>query len=171
MPTLVFNNAPVTYTMWNNYNETQKLGTWELKELATQAPLDDYGTGTNMKGYTASLGWASCYVNGLDTIAQPAYSSRYAHSTISSSRYVFNVRRQCRIWDSNNNIITYLYAGDQIITDGTSTAGQTYPDRLYINGYIKSGSTTYYDISNSQRWCDTDINIGYSTDPTVYGNW
>ena len=171
MPTLSFNNAPVSETMWEDDSETKAIGQLEPKELATLTSLGNYGAGTNMKGYTAELGWHSCYVQAAEKLAQDAYSPQYAIKKENSSRYIFNVRRQCRIWDDNSNHVDTLQAGDQIITDGTSTAGEKHPDRLNINGYIKNGDPTYFDISHSNRWCDTDINIGYSTNPTVYGNW
>jgi hypothetical protein len=116
--------------------------------------------------YTPS-GWRMCRIfvgESTDYAYGSAFSSYYAQWAINSSRYVFYVRRQCRVF-SGTTVIAYLYSGDAICTDGNSFGGSTYPYRLSINGYRKGGTWTY----GTGLWCDTDIEIGYSTNPTVYG--
>lgn len=118
--------------------------------------------------YTAQKGWAMCRIYSPDGQGfEPAYSSRYAYSRYGSD-HVFYLRRRCRIWSSSGSLLNYLYAGDVIATFGSSSGGVTYPYRLAIRNYRKDGK---WRPLSATYWADTDMELGYSGSPIIYGKW
>lgn len=122
-------------------------------------------------GYLPAWDW---WTGDYDPLFAMPFISDYSltkwcntHNT--NHNLAFNVRRQCRIF-KNTTIVNYIYPGDCIFTDGKSDGGATHPYRLSITGYIKNG----IHYSDSNLWCDTDIEIGYSmySNTTIYSpNW
>ncbi|MCT4776355.1 hypothetical protein NQG36_03720 [Exiguobacterium aquaticum] len=94
-----------------------------------------------------------------------AYGSKFAKRVISSSQLIFETRRQVRVY-SGTTLIETLPTGSEIRTDGTSTSGATYPDRLYITGYRRAGATQWKYFS-SNTWAETGIRAGYYTTPSI----
>lgn len=131
-------------------------------------------------GFYSPSGWRYGYVKAKiyswSNFFKPAYSGGYSYGWTSvgydaAQGYRFNVRRKCRIF-SGTTEIDNLYAGDFIITDGSSDGGYSYPYRLSIVGYQKaSGASSGRRVTDG--WCDTDIEIGYSmyNEVTTYGKW
>lgn len=165
MPKLVINDNTVSFPIWDSDSANTQLGNIYPGEIFVidmdRGSKPDYA-------YTAKLGWTRCWIPLGEFGARRAYGSQFAQWSLNSSRYVFYIRRRCRIF-RGTTLVTYLYPGDQICTDGNSDAGSTYPDRLSINGYNKGGKWTY----GTGLWCDTDINLGYSmkNEVTTYGKW
>ena len=162
---LVYNRWSTWTPIYKDASRKNQIGKWYPLELAVSTDWGEYGKDTNAYAFTSELGWTACYIPDAEGGSNKAhaYDGRYAQYEYNSGQYVFPVRRQCRIFDSNSKIIDYIYSGDQIITDGKSDAGKEHPDRLSILGYVKNGH-----VYMKGSWCDTDINIGYSTNPTVY---
>lgn len=94
-----------------------------------------------------------------------AYGQSNAKSVQSPSQLIFETRRQVRVY-SGTTLIETLTTGSEIRTDGTSTAGSTYPDRLYITGYRRAGATQWKYFS-SNTWAETGIRAGYYTWPSI----
>lgn len=167
-PRIGINKNGTTFPIYDFHTSAQ-IGTLLINELFVDAGYDmvSNANGRSEAVYWAMTpsGWRMCRLymveyQGYDL----AYSRDKAHWTINSSRHVFNVRRKCRIFRGSTEI-TSIYSGDSICTDGNSYGGSTYPYRLSINGYCKGGKWVYEE----GLWCDTDIEVGYSTNPTVYG--
>ena len=131
----------------------------------------------NVKFYRAATGkyqtgYVSCHANMPGQYTQDHnYGVEYQNNkwvklttptgqTVSGFR--MNARSACRVF-SGTSMITRVYSGDYVLADHGSVAGESYPYRLKINGYVKNG-TAYYIGDNG--WCDTDVEIGNCTRST-----
>lgn len=113
-------------------------------------------------------GFSPCYQEAYSSGKMEtslAYSSKFAKKVISPSQLIFETRRQVRVY-SGTTLIETLTTGSEIRTDGTSTSGATYPDRLYITGYRRAGATQWKYFS-SNTWAETGIRAGYYTWPSI----
>lgn len=164
-PTLLINDSPIRFPIWNEIDEDSRWGDIYHGELFTSIYSCYYGCNSQYFAYSAVMGWRKCHVAMGEYGASRAYGKQFAQWSMNSSRHVFYVRRKCRVFKGTKEQFS-LYAGDAICTNGNSTAGLTHPDRLLINGWRKNGVWTK---TTSDYWCDTDINIGFSSNPTVYG--
>lgn len=95
------------------------------------------------------------------------YAYRNGYSYNGAGR--FNVRRRTAVY-IGTAFHTYLQAGDWVHTDGLSDCGQTYPERMWISGYTKAGSSI---VKRSNMWADVGLEDNHSLahDINVYGKW
>jgi hypothetical protein len=157
----------IEYPIYASYSDRTLIGHILTSEVFVTTGMGDYKKDCDSYAYTSAKGWTPCYVDTWpENEPGHPYDSSEAYQQLSTGHYKFKVRRQCRIFDGNGSIVTYLSSGDQVSSDGQGTAGVSHPDRLSVNGYWKDDHWTY----NNGLWCDTDINIGYSTAPTVHGD-
>ncbi|MCT4776357.1 MULTISPECIES: hypothetical protein [Exiguobacterium] len=128
-------------------------------------PITDY---FKVASYT-TVGWRATYAcpvrNLFKAEKELAYGASNAKRVISSSQIIFETRRQVRVYNGTTLIET-LPTGSEIRTDGTSTAGYSQPDRLYITGYKRAGATQWKYFS-SNTWAETGIKAGYYTWPSI----
>lgn len=119
-------------------------------------------------GSYTTVGWGDVVLQPFavnNITLEGAYSSKFAKKVISPSQLIFETRRQVRVY-SGTTLIETLTTGSEIRTDGTSTSGATYPDRLYITGYRRAGATQWKYFS-SNTWAETGIRAGYYTWPSI----
>ncbi|CAM4114358.1 hypothetical protein [Lederbergia lenta] len=154
-------------------NVGAQIGTITNRELYTWIECNPNAQGYCLvKLYTPS-GWKEGWAKGSDLSATNAnllaYRQSYGQLTGFGIRFKV-LHRQSRIFTGKTKQ-TAVQAGGFVYTDGKSTAGSDFPERLSIKAYQHSGSSSVVPVVNG--WCDTDIDLGHSmyNTVTIDGNW
>jgi hypothetical protein len=168
MGSILINKSGISVPVYGDINRGGgQVGAIYNNELFTYIGQDESGDNSAIYFYSPS-GWRHGYIwQNYSAFNNRAFAPVYGDPV--AGDYAFPVRRRCRIF-SGENVITAIYPGGYIWTDGFSVAGSSHPYRLSIVGYSKD-KVTWNTVVNG--WCDTDLEIGYSmaTTTTVDGKW
>lgn len=109
----------------------------------------------------------SGYANPLHSNYNHPYSSAFGYSADAGGNigygYTFPIRRDTAFY-SGTDFNGMLTAGDAIMTDGESTAGQDYGDRLNVKAVRQNG--VWKDlggVSSNWGWVPTGLRSGYTS--------
>lgn len=136
-----------------------------ISKNALFATLDDYSGVLKVRyGSGFTIGYVA---ENSDTTIVDAYSSTYSTGS-GTSGYKFNVRKSSNLYQGLNKV-GVLSPGDVIYTDGSSTAGSSNPNRLFIKAFVQGGKL--YPLTDG--WVDIGLYEGLNTTTTVQvnGNW